>query len=75
MDKVLFSSASNEWATPQVLFDELNEEFHFTLDPCATKENAKCENFYTIENDGLTQNWGGRVCSVILLTEGRLTNG
>lgn len=60
MNKVLFSSASNEWATPQAVFDALNEEFKFTLDPCATKENAKCSNFYTIDNDGLTQDWGGQ---------------
>ena len=55
----LFSSNSNEWATPQAFFDALNEEFHFDLDPCATKQNAKCERFYTIEDDGLTRNWGG----------------
>lgn len=49
-----------EWATPQDLFDKLNAEFHFTLDPCATPENAKCANFYTKEQDGLTKNWGGQ---------------
>lgn len=56
----LFSSKTNEWATPVALFEELNAEFHFDLDPCATPENAKCAEFYTIENDGLTKNWGGR---------------
>lgn len=55
----LFSSKSNEWATPRSLFEELDREFHFDLDPCATPENAKCKRFYTIEDDGLTQNWGG----------------
>lgn len=57
----LFSSKTNEWATPQAFFDELNTEFHFTLDPCARHDNAKCERYYTIEDDGLTKNWGGRV--------------
>ncbi|MBQ6499888.1 MAG: phage N-6-adenine-methyltransferase, partial [Mogibacterium sp.] len=52
-------SKSDEWATPQSLFDELNAEFGFNLDPCATKENAKCERFYTAECNGLAQNWGG----------------
>ena len=52
-----FSSASDNWATPQDLFDKLNEEFHFTLDPCASAENAKCAKFYTKEDDGLSQNW------------------
>ena len=56
-NKVLFSSNSNEWATPQWLFDELNKEFNFTLDPCATKENAKCKKFYSLLEDGLKQNW------------------
>lgn len=59
MDPVLFSSASCEWSTPQKVFDSLNEEFHFTLDPCATPENAKCPLYYTIKEDGLKQNWEG----------------
>lgn len=53
----LFSSASAEWETPQWLFDKLDAEFHFGLDPCATAENAKCERFFTKEEDGLTQSW------------------
>ena len=53
MNEVMFSSQSNEWATPQWLFDDLNEVYHFTLDPCATKENAKCKKFYTIAENGL----------------------
>ena len=57
--KVHFSSNSNEWATPKGLFDILDEEFLFTLDPCATKDNAKCSKFYTQEDDGLSQDWGG----------------
>ena len=55
----LTSSNTDEWATPQALFDELNGTFHFTLDPCATPENAKCAKFYTKEQDGLKQDWGG----------------
>ena len=55
--EVHYSSKSNEWATPQKLFDELNEEFNFTLDPCATDENAKCNKHFTIEDDGLSKDW------------------
>lgn len=55
----LFSSNTNEWATPDDFFKELDAEFHFDLDPCCTHENAKCERHYTIEDDGLTKNWGG----------------
>ena len=54
-----YTSSSQEWATPQKVFDELDAEFHFTLDPCSTHENAKCERHYTIEDDGLTKSWGG----------------
>lgn len=56
---VMFSSATDLWATPQSFFDQLNAEFHFNLDPCATPENAKCTKFFTKEIDGLRQNWGG----------------
>lgn len=56
---VMFSSKSNEWGTPQELFDELNKEFKFTLDPCSTDQNHKCNNYFTIEDDGLSQKWGG----------------
>lgn len=55
----MLSSKSNEWATPQELFDELNQEFRFTLDPCATHENAKCEKYYTVTEDGLSKDWTG----------------
>lgn len=60
MNKALLSSNSAEWATPPAFFAALDAEFHFTLDPCATRKNAKCSRFYTIEDDGLTQNWGGQ---------------
>jgi phage N-6-adenine-methyltransferase len=57
----LFSSRSDEWATPQFLFDALDAEFGFTLDPCATHQNAKCKRFYTKADNGLTQNWNDEV--------------
>lgn len=59
MNRSLLSSKSNEWATPQAVFDELNKEFNFTLDPAATSENAKCQRFFTKEQDGLKQDWSG----------------
>lgn len=62
----MMSSNTPEWATPQKFFDELNMEFSFTLDPCSTHENAKCEKHYTKEDDGLSKSWGGNQCSVIL---------
>lgn len=55
----MFSSTTDEWATPQGFFDELNEEFRFTLDPAASEENHKCEKFFTKEQNGLDRSWGG----------------
>ena len=45
----LFSSATDEWETPQELFNELDREFEFTLDVCATKDNRKCSNYYSLD--------------------------
>lgn len=55
----LFSSKSDEWETPQDIYERLDAEFHFNLDPCATKGNHKCEKYFTIEQDGLKNSWGG----------------
>jgi site-specific DNA-methyltransferase (adenine-specific) len=52
-------SKTVEWATPQALFNSLNKEFNFTLDPCSTDENAKCTKHYTQKDDGLAQDWSG----------------
>ena len=59
--ELMFSSKTDLWETPKDLFDKLNNEFHFTLDVCATLENAKCDSFYTKEQDGLSQPWKGVV--------------
>lgn len=56
---VMFSSKSDEYATPQEVFDQLDAEFHFNLDPCATDENHKCPIYFTKETDGLHNSWGG----------------
>ena len=55
----LYSSKTDMWETPQDLFNELDKEFHFDLDVCATQENAKCKRYYTPEQDGLIQPWDG----------------
>ncbi len=60
--KVLFSSTTDEHSTPQDFFEKLNEEFQFELDVCATKENAKCNRFFSKEDDGLKQDWNASVC-------------
>lgn len=60
-NKLMFSSKSDEWETPQDFFDELDREFKFTLDACALPENAKCDRYFTPEQDGLKQKWAGTV--------------
>lgn len=52
-----FTSNSDDWATPQNLFNYLNDKFHFTLDPCADKYNHKCEKYYTEMDSGLSHSW------------------
>lgn len=59
MQKAMYSSKTGDWATPQGFFDLLDAEFHFTLDPCADEWNHKCERYYTKEQNGLVQPWGG----------------
>lgn len=56
---VMFSSKTDLWATPQDFFDKLDAEFHFTLDPCANSDNAKCKKYYNKEQNGLLQDWSG----------------
>ena len=58
---VHFSSACDEWSTPDDLFSELNNVFHFDLDACASAHNAKCGRFFSKEQDALRQRWAGTV--------------
>jgi phage N-6-adenine-methyltransferase len=59
---VHWSSASENWATPQDFFDRCAAEFGpFDLDACASPDNAKCARYFTIADNGLAQEWRGRV--------------
>ncbi|WP_299111987.1 DNA N-6-adenine-methyltransferase [uncultured Winogradskyella sp.] len=64
MDKVLFSSKYMAWETPQWLFDKLDKEFGFTLDPCCLPKTAKCKKYFTPKEDGLIQDWSGETVFV-----------
>ena len=57
----MFSSQTDNWSTPKYFFDLLNSEFCFSLDACASVSNAKCNKFYTKEQDGLKHSWAGEV--------------
>jgi phage N-6-adenine-methyltransferase len=58
---VHFSSATDEWATPQAFYDVIEAEFHPTLDVCCLESSAKCERYFTPEDNGLEQEWIGVV--------------
>ena len=64
VNRGLYSSVTDEWETPQELFNELNQEFHFTLDPCASANNHKCEKWYSRSDDGLSKSWSGETVFV-----------
>lgn len=61
MNNALLSSNRDDWETPKSFFDELNSEFHFTLDPCTNGKNSKCAFFFTKEDNGLEQDWGRNI--------------
>ena len=58
---VHFSSKTDLWYTPEDFYQKYNNVYKFETDVCATHENAKCENYFTQEVDGLSQDWKG-VC-------------
>lgn len=56
---VHFSSATDNWSTPQDFYDNLNSIFDFTLDPCASDDNHKAPKYFTEADDGLSRSWDG----------------
>ena len=67
--KVMFSSETDNWSTPQDFFDKLNEEFSFNLDPCASDENHKCDRYFTKDTNGLNEEWGAACLSILHMVE------
>lgn len=59
MNGALLSSKNMGWCTPADFFSELDQEFHFNLDPAATDKSAKCARYFTPADDGLKADWGG----------------
>jgi len=57
VQKLMFSSNSDEWETPPEFYDKLNKRFKFTLDPCCSPDNHKCDKYYTYKEDGLSKSW------------------
>jgi phage N-6-adenine-methyltransferase len=55
----MMSQNSQTWSTPPNIFHDLNREFNFTTDVCALPENAKCDRYFTPDQNGLAQQWEG----------------
>jgi len=60
--EAMFSSSTDQWPTPRGFFDEWDRVFSFDLDVCADEHNAKCDDYFDVDDDGLAQEWGARVC-------------
>lgn len=75
MNEALLSSKKLDWCIPADFFKELDQEFHFDLDPAATTKSAKCARYFTPADDGLKADWGALACSVILHTAARSASG
>lgn len=56
---VHFSSEQSSWRTPRQLFDQLNAEFGFTVDVCASDENALLGRYWTEADEALLRSWAG----------------
>ena len=59
---LMFSSATDQWATPQAFFNEWDDIYHFELDVCADASNAKCRRYFSEQDNGLAQNWAPYRC-------------
>ena len=75
LNESLFSSKTDNWATPIDFYNELNKEFNFNLDACADEYNHKCELYFNKDQNGLAQSWGGTTYFVTRLTEKTFVNG
>ena len=62
MNNVHFTSNTDQWSTPQDLFDKLHKKYNFNLDVCALPSNAKCPAFFDPDTDGLAQSWAPLTC-------------
>ena len=60
VDAVHHSSQNTNWQTPKWFFNHLDNIFKFELDPCSSKDNALCPEFFTKEDDGLSKSWAGK---------------
>lgn len=60
INRGMMSSDHPDWATPPELFELYRDRFDLNFDVCATEDNAKCERFWSPEDDALLRPWDGR---------------
>lgn len=59
----MYKCNTSEWETPQDVFDYWRNEYHLNLDIAASRENHKCESYYTKEEDAFEHidEWRGNI--------------
>lgn len=67
MNTVHYSRKRDDWETPVCIFNPLDAEFDFDLDPCADVQNRKCQLYFSKDKDGLIQPWAelGYKCAFV----------
>lgn len=58
--------------TPVDIWQKLNDEFHFTLDACASDTNHLLLRYYTEENSCLDKDWTGEIVYCHPLFNGKI---
>ncbi len=58
--------------TPANIWEDLNKEFDFTCDMCASHDNHLVDKYYTIEDNSLTKDWDNEVGYVHPLFDGKI---
>ena len=61
INKWLFTSYTDNRSTPDDFYKTIDNIYHFTLDPCASPDNAKCWKYFTIDDDWLSKSWANEV--------------
>ena len=56
---VHYSSAQSTWRTPTGVFQDLHDEFEFTVDGCSSDDNALLERHWTERDEPLLRSWDG----------------
>lgn len=50
-------NGSDDWQTPRIIYEVLNNRFRFTRDAAATKHNSHCDRYWTKEDNALLMDW------------------